>query len=602
MNRRTLRSLAWAPTIGLSWLWGLGFFYVIHVTLTYGWLGFLAFAGPNAAGLYLFGHVLGAPHRNPAEIVRRVEGRFTGLFLLAQVAAIGVTVYGLVAYVLLPLFGANAALAAILVLLVGAATGHAASVRTLRWLHAGYLVVGVAAALVALAGLAGGPPAPPVPLAAFDERFYGLVLPSLVGFLLGPWSDIQQWQRVVAIHRAGGSIRAAYAGGALLFLGLLLLNATLAALSGPGIPMLSADGIPGAQAAVTGAVARAGLSPAAGAFLVWTLVAMVSTIDSFYCATRWLLTSVTTRSVSPILAFVPAGLVASPLWTLVAALAAAGAVSAAGLSMMYLMLPFATLFVGATLCLVCETVSGRQAYDGVLCGLIGLAASLVFLAGYVAPEGALLGLSPLIAAIGALPALGGLAGRAGPAADPGSAATGALPQAVPTLVVPKEEAVASHGFDGPWFVLQLIPTYDDTNSVGNVYFANYFRWVGKARELFFNVCMPDFDLATTGFYVLTRSFSHDFRREAREFEPVFVRIRIASHNRKFVTLSHEIHSRTQGLLGRGEQTLMFVDTVRYRPLDIPASIMAGFMPHFVRDEAAPPLRARGVAALVPEEG
>ncbi|KAB1069613.1 acyl-CoA thioesterase [Methylobacterium planeticum] len=601
MTLRTLRSLGWAPTIGLSWLWGLGFFYSIHVTLTYGWLGFLAFAGPNAAGLYLFGHVLGAPHRNPAEIVRRVEGRFTGLFLLAQVAAVGVTAYGLVAYVLLPLFGPNAPLAAILVLLVGAATGHAASVRALRWLHAGYLAVGVAAALVALAGLAAGPPAPPVPLAAFDERFYGLVLPSLVGFLLGPWSDVQQWQRVVAIHRDGGSIRVAYAGGALLFLGLLVLNASLAALSGPGVLIPSADGIPGAQAAVTGAVARAGIAPVIGAYLLWTLLAMVSTIDSFYAATRWLLTSVTTRSVSPILAFVPAGLVASPLWTLAAALAAAGAVWFAGLSMMYLMLPFATLFVGASLCLVCETVSGRQGYDGVLCGMIGLAAALVFLAGYIAPEGALLGISPIVGAIGALPALGALVGRASPQ-PPAEAAGGPQPRAVPTLVVPPEEAVASHGFDGPWFVLQLIPTYDDTNSVGNIYFANYFRWVGKARELFFNVCMPDFDLATTGFYVLTRSFTHDFRREAREFEPIFVRIRIASHNRKFVTLSHEIHSRTQGLLGRGEQTLMFVDTVRYRPLDIPASIMAGFMPHFVRDEAAPPLRARSAAALMPEDG
>ena len=71
----------------------------------------------------------------------------------------------------------------------------------------------------------------------------------------------------------------------------------------------------------------------------------------------------------------------------------------------------------------------------------------------------------------------------------------------------------SHGFDGEWFVMQLVPTYDDTNSVGNVYFANYVRWVGKARELFFNVCMPDFDFATTRFYILTRSFSHDYRRE-----------------------------------------------------------------------------------------
>ena len=35
------RSLVWAPTISLSWFWGLGFFYSIHATLTYGWLGFV---------------------------------------------------------------------------------------------------------------------------------------------------------------------------------------------------------------------------------------------------------------------------------------------------------------------------------------------------------------------------------------------------------------------------------------------------------------------------------------------------------------------------------------------------------------------------------
>ncbi|WP_204324907.1 hypothetical protein, partial [Morganella morganii] len=68
-----------------------------------------------------------------------------------------------------------------------------------------------------------------------------------------------------------------------------------------------------------------------------------------------------------------------------------------------------------------------------------------------------------------------------------------------------------------------------------VYFANYVRWVGKAREMFFNICMPKFDLKTTDFYVLTKSFTHDFRREAVEFEPITVKIKIANHNRKFVT-------------------------------------------------------------------
>ena len=45
-----VRNLLWAPTIGLSWLWGLGFFYSIHVTLTYGWLGFFGFAIANVGG------------------------------------------------------------------------------------------------------------------------------------------------------------------------------------------------------------------------------------------------------------------------------------------------------------------------------------------------------------------------------------------------------------------------------------------------------------------------------------------------------------------------------------------------------------------------
>ncbi|WP_245516691.1 acyl-CoA thioesterase [Methylobacterium segetis] len=584
---RLLSSLAWAPTIGLSWLWGLGFFYAIHVTVTYGWLGFAAFALPNAAGLYLFGHVLGAPGRNPAEILKAVEDRYTGLFLACQLAALALTAYGLCAHLLLPLFGHGSLLGAVLLFLLAAAIGHAAPIGALRRLHALYLVVGVAAALVAAQGLMRAAPSAPVPLAAFDERFYGLMLPCLVGFLLGPWSDVQHWQRVVAIHREGGSVRAAYAGGSLLVLGLLTLNGGLAALAGAGTPVLAADGIPQAQGAVAQALARLRDPGLTAAFLVWAAIAMASTVDSFYCATRWLLTSVTRRSESPLLAFLPAGLVASPLWTLAAAVALAAGLIAANIPMIYLMLPFASLFVGATLCLLCEALGARPAYDGVLCAMIGTASALIFVTGYVAPVGALLAIAPLVGAVGALPALGNLiAGRRGSGEGAPQAAADA--PGLATLVVPRADPVAAHGFDGPWFVLQLLPTYDDTNSVGNVYFANYFRWVGKARELFFHACMPDFDLATTNFYILTRSFSHDFRREAREFEPVIVRIRIASYNRKFVTLSHEIHSRTQGLLGRGEQSLMFVDTVRHRPLDIPASVMSSFLPHFVKERPRGP--------------
>jgi acyl-CoA thioesterase FadM len=65
-------------------------------------------------------------------------------------------------------------------------------------------------------------------------------------------------------------------------------------------------------------------------------------------------------------------------------------------------------------------------------------------------------------------------------------------------------------------------------------------WVGKTRELFFNNVMPKFNLKNTPFYILTRSFEHKFVRETKEFETVSVKIRVASYNRKFATLEHDV--------------------------------------------------------------
>ncbi|UGB27552.1 thioesterase family protein [Methylorubrum sp. B1-46] len=583
MLNQLLRSATWAPTIALSWFWGLGFFYAIHVTLTYGWLGFLAFALPNAVGLALFGWILGARGRSPDKIMAAIQGPYAILFLACQFLAVAITIFGFIAYAWMPLFGRDAVIGSIALILVACSIGHAIPLRRIKVLHGVVLILGVCAGLAAVAGLAGGSSGPGVPLSSFDQRFYGLVLPSLVGFLLGPWMDVQQWQRAVEIHREGASVRSAYAIGAVLFVGLLTLNALLASAAGLGEPVVSFDGLPGAYAAVAQATERTHLAGVTAAFLIWTVVAAATTIDGFYSATRWLMTAITTRSNSPLLAFVPASMVSSPIWILMAAFTAAVVAIQLNLSLMYLMVPFATLLVGGAACLVCEALGASRRYDPVLSYMIGLAASLVFLTGYIEPNAAYLTLAPVIGLVGALPMIAELLGFSDrPAASATPAPVPADEPATRTVVVavPRDEAIASHGFDGEWFTLNLTPTYDDTNSVGNVYFANYVRWVGKARELFFNTCMPDFDLKSTDFYVLTKSFQHDFRREAAEFEPITVRVRIASHNRKFVTLAHEIHSGINGLLGRGEQSLMFVDTVQYRPLDIPRTIIEGFLPYW----------------------
>jgi acyl-CoA thioesterase FadM len=575
------RSVTWSPTIALSWLWGLGFFYAIHVTLEYGWLGFLSFAAPNATGLFLFGWILGSPKRNPTAILRAVESRYAGLFLLCQLCAVAITIFGVAAYLWTPMALPHTAIGVGVLVLGACVVGHIASVNALRILHAFYFVVGVVAALVAWRELQGTTSAS-VPFAALDGRFYGLLSLSLVGFLLGPWTDIQHWQRVVEIQRNGGSIRLAYGVGALLFLALISINALLASSVGRADVLVAADGVPGAQASVAFAAAHIGRPVAAIAFFIWAANAAASTIDSSYCATRWLMNSITTRSVSALLALIPAGLVASPLWIMLVASGMAIAMVWANLSQLYLMAPFATLFVGAAASLICESLGVTRRYDAVLCYLIGLAASLTLLAGYLVPISAFMAIAPFIALLGAIPMATEVFTRRGSTIVTAEAALSSqrTEPVVASITVANRDAAASYGFDGRTFVIHLVPTYDDTNSVGNIYFANYMRWVGKAREMFFDACMPSFDLKTTNYYVLTRSFTHQFRREAREFDPVTVRIWIASHNRKFVTLEHEIHGDKLGLLGRGEQSLMFVDTEHFRPLDIPRAIIEGFLPYW----------------------
>lgn len=579
------RYLSWAPTIALSWLWGLGFFFSFHVTIANGWLGFVAFALPNAFGLFAFGWILGDRRRDVAVIFKSVQARYTGLFLSCQVLAVAITIFAAVAYLFIPLFGlASIPIVAIFVLLA-VAVGHSATMSGLKILHVGYLAVGIAAAAVLLTGLIRSTPPHPIVFAAFNGRFYGLILPTLVGFLLGPWTDVQHWQRVIAIQKDGGSIRGAYTCGALLFLALISLNAMIAVAAGPALTVTTSDGLRAMQAAVAGAVSKTGGGVLAVAYLVWAGVAVASTLDSFYFATRWLLRSTTSSSNSAVLAFVPVGILTSPLWFLLTAVLIALYMIVANVSMIYLMMPFATLIAGSAACLVCESISGQRVYDGVLCAMIGTASFLLLITGYVGDVPAMMALAPLVALVGALTAVQGLFSRRERDKSTAAGANAAMGTGVANplqTVKVQEEAVLDHGFDGEWFVMHLIPTYDDTNSIGNVYFANYFRWIGKARELLFHSCMPDFDLRTTNFYVLTKSFEHDFRREIREFTTVTVRVKIKSYNRKFVTLVHEIHSRTDGLVGKGEQTIMFVDTTHLKPLDIPPVIMRSFLPYFAR--------------------
>jgi YbgC/YbaW family acyl-CoA thioester hydrolase len=599
-------------------MWGLGFFYSMHIVWMQGWTGFWVFAIANACGLAMFGCALDTGGRDPETLFGRIAPHFVSLFLLCQIGAVAITLFSLGAYfwqMLIPDEHVGTKLAlSFLIVAFACAVGHTITLRRLRLLHVGYFVTAAAAIAVAWVTMPASTATPveigpPAPLSVGAS-----LLPTLVGFALGPWGDLQQWHRAVEIRRSGFSPAIAYVGGGLVFLALLFANASLSLSAGVNI-LVATDGAIGAQSSVAARFAQEASSPGLIAFAVWAFIATISTIDSFYCSVKWYVSSLLANSMHPALAFVPVAVAASPLWILGLAVAAAVAMNAIGLSQTAYMMPYATLLVGATVSLIAACFLRATQIDLVSCYLWGVAAASVFFIGYCEGIPLLVPLSTAIALVGALrPIRSMISARSrstlaemstdnleevepfGTSSDapahPVIAETSAYTTGDSSTA--NNNAVRAHGFDGQWFVMQVTPTYDDTNSVGNVYFANYVRWVGKARELFFNACMPKFDLETTRYYVLTKSFQHDFRREIAEFEPAAIRIRIASHNRKFVTLGHEIVSERHGLLGRGEQELMFVDRESFKPLDIPADIIRGFLPFW-------PSRRPDIAPSVAEE-
>jgi acyl-CoA thioesterase FadM len=323
-----------------------------------------------------------------------------------------------------------------------------------------------------------------------------------------------------------------------------------------------------------------------GAYLTFLSACILTTQDSGYIALRWFFQSNASRSKSPIFALIPERLLTSPIpaFVLCAAIAVIGA--AIGIELEYFMIFFATFFVGYSALAI-----GRAFMNGpvnvipqVKMFCIGSLAVVIFAYGYFLHQ-------PVFQILASLLPLGyviwlmikPLAGEdfssdADELEQPVSASVVSLTPVGTTLTpAPSGSHDISGGFEGKWFVHSFISTYADTNSVGNVYFGMYAMWVGKTRELFFNRVMPRFNLKDTPFYILTRSFEHKFVRETKEFETVSVKIRIAGHNRKFVTLEHEIYDSTGSLLGKGSQSLLFVSSSDYKMLDIPSDVMTSFL-------------------------
>ena len=599
-----LNIFLWGNSVALSWVWGLGLFFSVQFTVEFGLTGLLTFLIPNCLGLFLFGATCDViAKRNPgseslAAFFTNWSRPFRLVFFLYQIIALSLTIFALIRYGWQPLGlrpdSLYLPLTALIILAAGILFGEEFSIRRIKYSHAAFLALILCCAAVIVTEL--GSPYfrgihRPSLLPTEDLSFWGYVIPICIGFLVGPWLDLQQWQRAIQIRRENTSITAAYAVGALLFGAILLFHGILAlwAMEGGASKYIQMGlaGYPYAESLLTRVFSAPPANPwLLGAYLTFLGGCILTTLDSGYIALRWFFQSNASRSKHPIFSLIPERLLTSPIpaFFLCALIAVTGA--AIGIELEYFMIFFATFFVGYSALAI-----GRAFMNGpvnvipqVKMFCIGSVAVVVFAFGYFLHYPIfqiLASLLPLGYVIWLMlkPFTGEDFTTDNEELDQPSLASVVPLTSVGTILTPAPTGthdISGH-FHDKWFIHSFIATYADTNSVGNVYFGMYAMWVGKTRELFFNKVMPKFNLKETPFYILTRSFEHKFVRETKEFETVSVKIRVAGHNRKFATLEHEIYDSSGSLLGKGSQSLLFVSSTDYKMIDIPHEVTTAFL-------------------------
>jgi len=618
MNLRFLNALAWGNSVALAWMWGLGLFFSVQMTFMFGLQGLLLFAIPNALGLMLFGfltHIVAKRHDGGRESLANFFDKFSRpfrlIFYLYQVVALSLTVFALTKYLFGSLdlvegglFNIYLVMATLLVLAAGCLFGEEFGISKIKYGHAMFTALIALCIVVILFHL--DPIFPEK--ARWGEPQQGLwtgpslaafAVPLLVGLLVGPWLDLQHWQRAIQIHREGASIRLGYFFGGLIFFLLLMFHGCLAmwVLAKGNVAdyaNLGLDKFYYAHQLIVQYINNLdenmrGLLPAA--YFSFLTICVLSTIDSGYIALKWFLGNAVAKSQNVIVGMLPKRLLDSPIPTflLVAIIALVG--WALKLELEFFMVFYASFFVGyAALAIArCFVPNSQQPLPQIRMLSLAAISLVLFGFGYITAGTGLMLLASLmplayvawlvfntdllrvvqeradevIERASKIPALQAITGK--PAAAPRGEVTAPA----------DAHALAGH-FEGKWFVYSMIATYQDTNSVGNVYFGMYPMFVGKTRELFFNQAMPDFDLKTTNFYILTRSIEHKFVREAREFDRITVKIRVSDFNRKFCTLEHQIFGAEGELLGKGKQSLLFVSSKDYSLLDIPPEVYTAF--------------------------
>lgn len=660
-------TLLWGNSIGLAWVWGLGLFLAVQIAIQFGFQALISFATIDAAGLALFGIInewMLKKHNSKIEDFEKTflhkAGNFKLAFLFYQFLLVSLTLYCCLKYVTLPIGILSILVAAVF---FGATIflGEEFPINKIKYSHGvmGFIILtsllvlmnsnifdtqSIFSAVLSTSDFALkaeltlnkeylswlDPFWTYKPLYSFHSSalMYAFWIPILIGFLCGPWLDLQQWQRVIQIKKEKLSPAAAFIIGGIIFWLVMVVDGMLAiACFSQGAEVfnnlsqqLTSSIDPGSllysvKDAITNYLLLNNDKNLLGFYFLFIAFSILTTFDSAYLAYKWYAENLVRDSKSILFSFIPTKLISSPIPAfLLCTLTAIFTLhfSEIGkfiakfdsslerffrIELEYYIAFYAAFFVIYAVVFFrnISSVQTEKIFSSLKLFSTALSGLAIFGIGYFAENTILMALGssiPFFYGWSMIPKKEILINRSDsddsrtkgetkliPPNPEGSSSfidlnptnfTSVDPQNLPTGA--KSVGIKGCYIKDGWFVHHFIPTYQDTNSVGNVYFAMYLMWVGKTRELFFMHTMPDFDPKNTDFFILTRSIEHKFVKEIREFDEVYIQIKIADYNRKFVTLEHQILDTKGELVGKGKQVLMFVSSKDYSLIDLPEKI------------------------------
>src|SRR3569832_1147426 len=134
------------------------------------------------------------------------------------------------------------------------------------------------------------------------------------------------------------------------------------------------------------------------------------------------------------------------------------------------------------------------------------------------------------------------------------------------------------------FEYRHVVGFEETNLVGNVYYAKLVRWQGRCREMFLHEHAPGvLKSLSNGFALVTTKVSCEYLAELVAFDELIIRMRLGSLKQNRIDMSFENWRRagdSEELVARGKQQVACKQRKKKQKVPMP-------VPHELREALKP---------------